>query len=73
MSIEKFWEQWLQGDMCKDWITEIPNDEKMHSLLSTVKQHKEQKFYDIKDHASSKNQSEQCTIFSFLTIKGEFL
>lgn len=60
---QKFRKQWLQDDMCKDWIAEVPTDERS-VLCKYCKTTFRAKYYDIKDHAKSKKHQVNSAPFS---------
>ncbi|XP_037780274.1 uncharacterized protein LOC119576699 [Penaeus monodon] len=60
---QKFRKEWLQDEICKDWITEVPNDEKSVSC-KYCKTKIRAKFYDIKDHSESKKHQVNSEPFS---------
>lgn len=60
---QKFRKEWLQDEICKDWITEVPNDEKS-VYCKYCKTKIRAKFYDIKDHSKSKKHQVNSEPFS---------
>jgi len=60
---QKFRKEWLQDEIYKDWITEVPNDEKS-VYCKYCKTKIRAKFYDIKDHSKSKKHQVNSEPFS---------